>query len=86
MFYFGLSGGADRKARDLVAVGPDRLHLTKPDEVLIDAGTPGSIADDYAHKPALIYDKGALYHFHCVVGGHYPNDARGIPMARSRPW
>jgi hypothetical protein len=85
MFYFGLSG-ADRKARELVAVGPDPLHFTKRAEVLVDIGAEGSIDDDYAHKPALVYHKGDLYHFYCAVGGHYPNDIRGISVARSRPW
>ncbi len=85
MFYFGLSG-ADRKARDLVAVGPDPLHFTKVNEVLIDVGPPGSIDDDYAHKPALIFHQGDLYHFYTAVGGRYPNDVRGISVARSRPW
>lgn len=85
MFYFGLSAN-DRKARDLVALGPDPLHFTKLDEVLIDVGPEGSIDDDYAHKPALVYHKGDLYHFYCAVGGHYPHDIRGISVARSRPW
>lgn len=85
MFYFGLSS-ADHKARELVAIGPDPLHFTKTDEVLIDVGPPGSIDDDYAHKPALIHHRGDLYHFYTAVGGHYPNDIRGISVARSRPW
>ena len=85
MFYFGLSY-ADHKARDLVAVGPDPLHFTKTNEILIDVGPPGSIDDAYAHKPALIYHKGDLYHFYTAVGGHYPNDIRGISVTRSRPW
>ncbi|MDF0488403.1 hypothetical protein PX554_09695 [Sphingomonas sp. H39-1-10] len=85
MFYFGLSA-ADRKARDLVAVGSDPLHFTKLDEVLVDAGPHGSIDDDYAHKPALISHRGDLYHFYCAVGGRYPDDVRGISVARSRPW
>jgi predicted GH43/DUF377 family glycosyl hydrolase len=84
MFYFGLS--TDGKARELVATGPDPLHFAKRNTVLVDAGAPGSIDDDYAHKPALIYHKGDLYHFYCAVGGHYPNDVRGISVARSRPW
>jgi predicted GH43/DUF377 family glycosyl hydrolase len=85
MFYFGLSA-TDRKARDLVAVGPDLVHFTKLDEVLIDIGAPGAVDEAYAHKPALVYHKGDLYHFYCAVGGRYPNDVRGISVARSRPW
>ena len=47
---------------------------------------PGSIDEDYAHKPALVSHKGDLYHFYTAVGGHYPNDVRGISVTRSRPW
>jgi hypothetical protein len=54
--------------------------------VLIDIGPAGSIDDGYAHKPALIYSKGALYHFYTAVGGPYPNGVRGISVARSVPW
>jgi predicted GH43/DUF377 family glycosyl hydrolase len=85
LYYFGLSA-SDNKARDLVAIGNDPLHYTKANEVLIDIGPPGSIDDGYAHKPALVYWKGDLYHFYTAVGGPYPNDVRGISVARSRPW
>lgn len=85
LFYFGLSS-ADNKARDLIAIGDDPLRYAKEKEVLIDIGPAGSIDDGYAHKPALIYSKGALYHFYTAVGGPYPNDVRGISVARSVPW
>jgi len=84
MYYFGL--GTDGKARELVATGPGPLHFDKTHEVLIDVGPKGSIDDDYAHKPALVQHKGDLYHFYCAVGGPYPNEIRGISVARSRPW
>lgn len=84
LFYFGLAD--DNKARELVAVGDDLLHFDKLDEVLIDIGPPGSIDDGYAHKPAMAWHAGDLYHFYTAVGGPYPNDVRGISVARSRPW
>jgi hypothetical protein len=84
MYYFGL--GTDGKARELVATGPDPLHFRKTNEVLIDVGPKGSIDDDYAHKPALVSYRGDLYHFYCAVGAPYPNEVRGISVARSRPW
>jgi hypothetical protein len=84
LYYFGLAN--DGKARDLLALGGDPLHFDKVDEVLIDVGKPGSVDDDYAHKPALVFDRGDLYHFYCAVSGPYPNDVRGISVARSRPW
>lgn len=84
LFYFGLAN--DGHARDLLALGDDPLHFTKADEILINVGKPGSVDDDYAHKPALVFDRGDLYHFYCAVSGPYPNDVRGISVARSRPW
>lgn len=84
LYYFGLAN--DGKARDLLALGRDPLHFEKVDEVLIDVGKPGSVDDDYAHKPALVFHRGDLYHFYCAVSGPYPNDVRGISVARSRPW
>ncbi|WP_083671916.1 family 43 glycosylhydrolase [Sphingomonas montana] len=84
MFYFGLS--SDRKARDLLAIGPTPLEFDKVPEILVDTGRPGSVDDTYAHKPTVIYHDGALYHFYCAVAGKYPNETRGIALARSRPW
>lgn len=84
MFYFGL--GQDGKARDLLALGDRPTGFVKSPEVLIDVGPPGSVDDDYAHKPSMIYHGGALYHFYCAVSGPYPHDVRGISVARSKPW
>jgi len=84
LYYFGLAN--DGKARDLLALGDDPLHFNKVDEIMIDVGKPGSVDDDYAHKPALVFNRGDLYHFYCAVSGPYPNDVRGISVARSRPW
>lgn len=84
LFYFGLS--TDGKARELLALGRTPTSVAKVPEILVDAGQPGSIDDDYAHKPSLIAHNGDLYHFYCAVGGKYPNDVRGISVARSRPW
>ena len=43
-------------------------------------------AEDYAHKPSVIFHDGMLYHFYCAVSGKYPNDVRGVSVARSKPW
>ena len=32
---------------------------------MVDVGPPGSIDEDYAHKPSLIHYRGDLYHFYC---------------------
>jgi len=84
MYYFGLS--SDGKARDLLAVGDTLTNFTKVPEVLIDAGPEGTVDDAYAHKPSLIHNDGMLYHYYCAVYGDYPNDVRGISVARSHPW
>lgn len=84
MFYFGLS--SDGRARDLLALGRSPTQFDKVAEVLVDVGPPGSVDEKYAHKPAIIYHDGALYHFYCAVSGDWPNDVRGLSVARSVPW
>ncbi len=86
MFYFGFAYTRPGRARELVALGKDPFHFTKVPETLIDVGLPGSIDETFAHKPSLIYHNGALYHFYCAVSGKYPNEVRGIAVARSKPW
>lgn len=84
MYYYGLS--TDRAARDLLALGDDPFHFTKVSEPMVDVGAPGSIDETYAHKPGIIGRDGVLYHFYCAVSGSWPNETRGIAVARSRPW
>jgi predicted GH43/DUF377 family glycosyl hydrolase len=82
-FYYGLD--AKGKARDLVATG-DLFQPRKIDEILIDVGPQGSVDETYAHKPGIIWHDGALYHFYCAVSGKWPNEVRGISVARSKAW
>jgi predicted GH43/DUF377 family glycosyl hydrolase len=84
MFYYGLD--AKGKARDLVAIGDDAYHFRKSDTILVDVGSAGTVDETYAHKPGVIWNNGALYHFYCAVAGRYPNEVRGISVARSVPW
>ena len=84
MFYFGLA--QDGKARDLIALGRDLTHFSKLGEVLIDVGPPGSIDSVYAHKPGIIWRDGILYHYYCAVSGVWPDETRGISVARSAAW
>lgn len=86
MFYFGLGYERPGRACELLALGGDPLHFTKVPEVLIDTGAAGTIDETFAHKPSVIYHDGALYHFYCAVSGKYPNEVRGIAVARSKPW
>jgi predicted GH43/DUF377 family glycosyl hydrolase len=85
MFYFGLGYHSPGHACEMLALGSDPLHFTKVPEILIDAGAPGTIDETHAHKPCVIYHDGMLYHFYCAVSGKYPNEARGIAVARSKP-
>jgi predicted GH43/DUF377 family glycosyl hydrolase len=85
MYYYGLSS-RDGHARDLLAIGRDPLHFDKVSEVMIDVGGPGAVDSVYAHKPSVISWRGDLYHFYCAVSGKWPDETRGISVARSRPW
>jgi hypothetical protein len=84
MFYFGLA--QDGYARELLALGDTPTAFTKQADVLVDVGTPGTIDDRYAHKPSVIWHDGTLYHFYCAVSGRWPNEVRGLAVARSKPW
>jgi beta-xylosidase len=84
LFYYSLDSAG--KARDLLALADTPFHPAKVNEILIDVGPPGSVDSTYAHKPSVVYHQGALYHFYCAVSGKWPNEVRGISVARSRPW
>jgi predicted GH43/DUF377 family glycosyl hydrolase len=86
MFYFGFGYQRPGRACEMIATGPDPLHFTKSPEILIDTGAPGTIDETFAHKPSVIFHDGALYHFYCAVSGKWPDEVRGIAVARSKPW
>ncbi len=84
MYYYGYT--PRDAARDLLAIGRDPYHFEKVDQVIVDRGPPGSVDETYAHKPSVIWHDGALYHFYCAVAGKWPDETRGISVARSKPW
>lgn len=86
MYYFGLGYQRPGRACELLALGSDPFHFIKAPGVLLDPGPPGSIDETFAHKPSVIFHDGALYHFYCAVSGQYPNEVRGVAVARSKPW
>jgi len=86
MFYFGFGYQRPGRACEMLALGNDPFHFAKQSEILIDTGVPGTIDETFAHKPSVIYHEGVLYHFYCAVSGKYPNEVRGIAVARSKPW
>ena len=86
MFYFGFNYQRPGRACEMLALGSDLFTFIKVPEVLIDTGAPGSIDETFAHKPSVITHEGTLYHFYCAVSGKWPNETRGIAVARSKPW
>lgn len=90
MFYYGLA--KDGHARDGVAFSEDLLHWEKAPEPLVDVGAPGSLDSQYAHKPAVFFSKGTLYHYYCAVspalqpvhGAIKNRELRGIGLRTSR--
>ena len=86
MFYFGFPYARPGRACEMLALGSDPYSFTKVPEVLIDTGAPGAMDETFAHKPSVITHQGVLYHFYCAVSGQYPNETRGIAVARSKPW
>ena len=86
MYYFGFGYQRPGRACEMLALGDDPFHFAKVPEIIIDTGEPGSIDETFAHKPSVIYHDGSLYHFYCAVSGKWPNEVRGIAVARSKPW
>ncbi len=86
MFYFGFGYQRPGRACEMLALGSDPFYFAKVPEILVDTGAPGTIDETFAHKPSIIYHDGMLYHFYCAVSGKYPNEVRGIAVARSKPW
>jgi hypothetical protein len=82
MYYFGFDQRG--KARELLALGRDPYHFSKVDEVMVDVGAPGTVDEAFAHKTSVIAHNGALHHFYCAVSHKWPNEVRGISLARSR--
>ena len=86
MFYFGFNYQRPGRACEMLALGADPFTFAKVPEILIDTGAPGTIDETFAHKPSVITHEGVLYHFYCAVSGQWPNEVRGIAVARSKPW
>ena len=86
MYYFGFGYQRTGRACEMLALSRDPFHFTKAPDILIDTGPAGTIDETFAHKPSVIFHSGVLYHFYCAVSGKWPNEIRGIAVARSKPW
>ncbi|MCL2814700.1 MAG: hypothetical protein FWD23_08875, partial [Oscillospiraceae bacterium] len=90
MFYYGFNG---KTAADGIAVSQDLYNWEKFPAPVLTAGQGGDIDVTYAHKPGIIYQDGALYHYYCACrpykdgdGANNGGEFRCISLARSKPW
>jgi predicted GH43/DUF377 family glycosyl hydrolase len=90
MYFFGFDA---RHAQDGIAFSQDLLHWEKHSEPILRVGPPGSLDSIHAHKPAVIWHEGVLYHFYCACRPSQPgdpatnlgNEFRTISVATSQP-
>lgn len=90
MFYYGYG---QRHAQDGIAVSRDLINWVKYDEPILRSGSEGEIDEGHAHKPAIIYYNGILYHFYCATrkfregdpARNFWDEFRCITVATSRP-
>jgi predicted GH43/DUF377 family glycosyl hydrolase len=68
MFFFGFDG---IHAQDGVAYSQDLLHWEKDPNPIIKIGEAGALDSTHAHKPAVVYYNGVLYHFYCACGPYH---------------
>lgn len=95
-FYYGI-GGLDKEdglyhAEEGLAVSQDFVHWEKVEEPILKHGPLGSYDNHHAHKPAMAYANGVLYHFYCgtcQAAPEYPTELFGeyrtICVASSSP-
>ena len=87
MYYYGYNCV---KACEGIAFSDDLLHWVKyPDPILV-PGQAGEVDDKFAHKPAILYKDGVLYHYYCCCRNH-PGEGpfhehRTITVAASHPF
>ena len=87
-FYFGYDNG---HAQEGLAFSDDLIHWEKVAEPII-TNTPGGLDEEHAHKAAICYFNGVLYHFYCATRPHREGDAtevykafRTIAVATDKP-
>jgi len=71
MFYYGFDGN---HAQEGCAVSEDLLHWIKIPNPIVCFGNPGQLDEIHAHKAAIIYYNGILYHFYCAVRKYKEGD------------
>lgn len=96
-FYYGI-GGIDKSdglyhAEEGLALSDDLIHWEKVDEPILKHGPFGAFDNHHAHKPAMVYENGILYHFYCGTcqeSSEFPTrlfgEYRTICVAASKPF
>lgn len=89
MYYFGFDL---QHAQEGLALSRDLLHWDKVEEPVISHGSTDEIDEIHAHKPAMIWHEGILYHFYCASRHYRQGDParmgrefRCISVATSAP-
>ena len=73
-FYFGYDRG---HAMEGLAVSDDLMNWEKVEEPII-ASTPGGLDEEHAHKAAIVYYDGVLYHFYCATRPNREGDKTSV--------
>lgn len=90
-FYFGygkIYEDGHSHAQEGLALSSDLIHWEKVREPIITYGAPGSSDSGHAHKAAIVYYDGVLYHFYCGTCPYYEgiyHEDRSICVATSIP-
>ncbi len=71
MFYYGYD---DLHAQDGLAISHDLLSWEKVDAPVLTIGAEGEMDEVHAHKPAMFFEDGTLWHFYCAVRKHRAGD------------
>ena len=86
MYYSGANYVRPGRAAEMLAVGADPYQLNKLAGGLLDTSRPASMDESAASGASVIFHEKALYCFYGTRSGTYPNEVRGIAVARSTPW
>lgn len=66
-FFFGYDGKVFKHAQDGLALSKDLVHWEQVEEPIVPNGEEGAIDEGHAHKAAIFYYEGRLYHFYCAT-------------------
>ncbi len=89
-FYFGYD---NKNAQEGLALSEDLVNWEKVENPILTHGSGEEFDGVHAHKAAVLFNDGILYHFYCSVRKSREgdktsvwNEFRTISVAASRPW